>query len=89
MMRQDPDVILIGEIRDAASMTIALRASDAGHLVFTTVHATNAPMTIERCVSLFDENQKRAAADAAWPEPERGRLPAPGEEARRQRPRAG
>jgi twitching motility protein PilT len=58
MMRQDPDVILIGEIRDAASMTIALRASDTGHLVFTTVHATNAPMTVERCVSLFDENQK-------------------------------
>jgi twitching motility protein PilT len=58
MMRQDPDVILIGEIRDSASMTIALRASDTGHLVFTTVHATNAPMTIERCVSLFDENQK-------------------------------
>lgn len=58
MMRQDPDVILIGEIRDSASMTIALRAADTGHLVFTTVHATNAPMTIERCVSLFDENQK-------------------------------
>jgi len=58
MMRQDPDVILIGEIRDSASMTIALRAADTGHLVFTTVHATNAPMTIERCVSLFDEGQK-------------------------------
>jgi twitching motility protein PilT len=58
MMRQDPDVILIGEIRDSASMTIALRAADTGHLVFSTVHATNASMTIERCVSLFDENQK-------------------------------
>jgi pilus retraction protein PilT len=58
MMRQDPDVLLIGEIRDSASMTIALRAADTGHLVFTTVHATNAPMTIERCVSLFDKDQK-------------------------------
>ena len=58
MMRQDPDVLLIGEIRDHNSMTTALRAADTGHLVFTTVHATNAPMTIERCVSLFDENQK-------------------------------
>ncbi|MDB5297546.1 MAG: pilT 1, partial [Phycisphaerales bacterium] len=58
MMRQDPDVILIGEIRDHNSMTTALRAADTGHLVFTTVHATNAPMTIERCVSLFDESQK-------------------------------
>jgi len=58
MMRQDPDVILIGEIRDSFSLTTALRAADTGHLVFTTVHATNAPMTIERMVSLFEANQK-------------------------------
>ena len=58
MMRQDPDTILIGEIRDSFSLTTALRAADTGHLVFTTVHATNAPMTIERLVSLFDPDQK-------------------------------
>jgi twitching motility protein PilT len=58
MMRQDPDTILIGEIRDTFSLTTALRAADTGHLVFTTVHATNAPMTIERLVSLFDPGQK-------------------------------
>ena len=58
MMRQDPDSILIGEIRDSFSLTTALRAADTGHLVFTTVHATNAPMTIERLVSLFDPDQK-------------------------------
>src|SRR5665213_1103248 len=58
MMRQDPDVILIGEIRDSFSMTTALRAADTGHLVFTTVHATNAPMTVERMVSLFLPDQK-------------------------------
>jgi twitching motility protein PilT len=58
MMRQDPDVILIGEIRDSFSLTTALRAADTGHLVFTTVHATNAPMTISRFVSLFDPAQK-------------------------------
>lgn len=58
MMRQDPDVILIGEIRDSFSLTTALRAADTGHLVFTTVHATNAPMTIERLVSLFLPDQK-------------------------------
>jgi twitching motility protein PilT len=58
MMRQDPDVILIGEMRDTNSVTTALRAADTGHLVFTTVHATNASMTIERLVSLFDPNQK-------------------------------
>jgi twitching motility protein PilT len=58
MMRQDPDTILIGEIRDSFSLGTALRAADTGHLVFTTVHATNAPMTIERMVSLFDPAQK-------------------------------
>jgi twitching motility protein PilT len=58
MMRQDPDTILIGEIRDSFSLSTALRAADTGHLVFTTVHATNAPMTIERMVSLFEPAQK-------------------------------
>jgi twitching motility protein PilT len=58
MMRQDPDTILIGEIRDSYSLSTALRAADTGHLVFTTVHATNAPMTVERMVSLFDPDQK-------------------------------
>lgn len=58
MMRQDPDTILIGEIRDTYSLSTALRAADTGHLVFTTVHATNASMTVERMVSLFDPVQK-------------------------------
>jgi twitching motility protein PilT len=58
MMRQDPDTILIGEMRDTFSLSTALRAADTGHLVFTTVHATNASMTIERMVSLFDPLQK-------------------------------
>jgi twitching motility protein PilT len=58
MMRQDPDVILIGEIRDSFSLTTALRAADTGHMVFTTVHATNAPMTIGRVSSLFIPEQR-------------------------------
>ena len=58
MMRQDPDVILIGEMRDSNSVSTALRAADTGHLVFTTVHATNAATCIERVVSLFDPAQK-------------------------------
>jgi twitching motility protein PilT len=58
MMRQDPDTILIGEIRDSFSLSTALRAADTGHLVFTTVHATNAPLTVQRMVSLFDPDQK-------------------------------
>jgi twitching motility protein PilT len=58
MMRQDPDTILIGEIRDSFSLGTALKAADTGHLVFTTIHATNAWTTIQRIVSLFDTNQK-------------------------------
>lgn len=58
MMRQDPDTILIGEIRDSFSLSTALRAADTGHLVFTTVHATNAPMTIGRMTSLFIPEQR-------------------------------
>jgi twitching motility protein PilT len=58
MMRQDPDTILIGEIRDSFSLTTALRAADTGHLVFTTIHATNAPMTIGRITSLFIPEQR-------------------------------
>ncbi|HEY8669125.1 MAG TPA: ATPase, T2SS/T4P/T4SS family, partial [Tepidisphaeraceae bacterium] len=53
-----PDTIMIGEIRDSFSLGTALRAADTGHLVFSTVHATNAAMTIERMVSLFDPAQK-------------------------------
>lgn len=58
MMRQDPDTILIGEIRDTFSLATALKAADTGHLVFTTVHATNASQTIERMVSLFDPSTR-------------------------------
>ncbi|HEX8522903.1 MAG TPA: PilT/PilU family type 4a pilus ATPase [Tepidisphaeraceae bacterium] len=58
MMRQDPDTILIGEIRDSFSLMTALRAADTGHLVYTTIHATNAWMAVQRLVSLFDANQK-------------------------------
>jgi twitching motility protein PilT len=58
MMRQDPDTILIGEIRDPFSLTTALKAADTGHLVFTTIHATNAATSIQRIVSLFDANTK-------------------------------
>ncbi len=57
-MRQDPDTLLIGEIRDTFSLMTALRAADTGHLVFTTIHATNASMAVQRIVSLFDPNQK-------------------------------
>jgi twitching motility protein PilT len=53
LLRQDPDVIMIGEIRDAESMYTALRAANTGHLVFTTLHTTDAMQTVGRILSFF------------------------------------
>ncbi len=55
--RQDPDVILIGEIRDLETMSIALTAADTGHLVLTTLHTLDAVETISRIVSFFPPHQ--------------------------------
>jgi twitching motility protein PilT len=52
-LRQDPDMILVGELRDVETLRIALRAADTGHLVFSTVHSSNAPQTIERVIAMF------------------------------------
>jgi twitching motility protein PilT len=52
-LRQDPDAILIGELRDTESLRIALHAADTGHQVFSTVHSSNAPQTIERIIAMF------------------------------------
>jgi twitching motility protein PilT len=56
-LRQDPDVILIGEIRDIDTMSIALTAADTGHLVLTTLHTLNAVETVSRMVSFFPPHQ--------------------------------
>jgi twitching motility protein PilT len=56
-LRQDPDVILIGEIRDLETMMIALTAADTGHLVLTTLHTINAIETISRIISFFPPHQ--------------------------------
>jgi twitching motility protein PilT len=55
--RQDPDIVLIGEIRDADTMGIALTAADTGHLVLTTLHTMNAVETISRIISFFPPHQ--------------------------------
>jgi twitching motility protein PilT len=52
-LRQDPDVILVGELRDVETLRMALRAADTGHQVFATVHASRAAQTIERIVAMF------------------------------------
>ncbi len=52
-LRQDPDFILVGELRDEETMRTALQAADTGHLVFSTMHTTNAALTIQRLIAMF------------------------------------
>jgi twitching motility protein PilT len=56
-MRQDPDVILIGEVRDEETAMTALRAAETGHLVLCTMHTVNAPETVQRFIDLFGDRQ--------------------------------
>ncbi len=58
VLRHDPDVILIGEMRDLESIGIALTAAETGHLVFSTLHTQTAPLTINRIVDVFAEHQR-------------------------------
>lgn len=53
ILRQDPDIILIGEIRDAETMKVAIMAADTGHLVMSTLHTPDAAQTINRIISFF------------------------------------
>jgi len=62
IVRQDPDVILVGEIRDKATAQIALQAALTGHLVFSTLHTNDAPGTISRLVSLDEKPVNIGAA---------------------------
>lgn len=59
-LRQDPDVILVGEMRDIETLDIALKAAETGHLVFSTVHTSDATKTIGRLISLFPAEQQNA-----------------------------
>ncbi|MCR5415045.1 MAG: PilT/PilU family type 4a pilus ATPase [Kiritimatiellae bacterium] len=60
-LRQDPDVILIGEVRDLETVRTALRAAETGHLVFATLHSGDAPGAIERLVSMFPPEEQAGA----------------------------
>jgi len=57
-LRQDPDVILVGELRDLETMDAAITAAETGHLVFGTLHTTGAAKTIDRVVNAFPVNQQ-------------------------------
>lgn len=58
VLRQDPDIILIGEIRDEETMLAALKAAETGHLVFATLHTNNAIQTINRVVNMFEQSSR-------------------------------
>ena len=60
-LRQDPDIILVGEMRDLETISLALTAAETGHLVFGTLHASNAASTITRILDVFPPAQKTQA----------------------------
>src|SRR6184192_159006 len=58
-LRQDPDVILVGEMRDLETISTALTAAETGHLVFATLHTQDAPQTIDRIIDVFPPHQQQ------------------------------
>lgn len=58
VLRQDPDVILIGELRDLETISVALTAAETGHLVFATLHTQDAPQTVDRIIDVFPPHQQ-------------------------------
>jgi twitching motility protein PilT len=58
-LREDPDVILVGEMRDLETISLALTAAETGHLVFATLHTMNAPKTIDRVIDVFPPQQQQ------------------------------
>jgi len=61
LMREDPDVVFIGELRDARTVAAGMRASETGHLVFGTIHASSAAQTVQRLVDLFPQTERDLA----------------------------
>lgn len=61
LMREDPDVVFIGEVRDATTVAAGMRASETGHLVFGTIHASSAAQTIQRLIDLFPQVERDLA----------------------------
>lgn len=57
-LREDPDVILVGEMRDLETIAMAVTAAETGHLVFATLHTSGAPNTIDRIIDVFPPNQQ-------------------------------
>jgi twitching motility protein PilT len=58
VLRQDPDVILVGELRDLETISTALTAAETGHLVFATLHTQDAPQSVDRVIDVFPPHQQ-------------------------------
>jgi twitching motility protein PilT len=87
-LREDPDIILVGEMRDLETISLAITAAETGHLVFATLHTNSAIRTIDRVIDVFPENQQMqirvqlseslrgVVAQGLLPRPDhRGRIP--------------
>ena len=73
-LREDPDVVLVGELRDLETIQLALETANTGHLVFATLHTNNAISAVDRMIDLFPADQQaqvrtrtRGRAARAWP----------------------
>jgi len=87
-LRQAPDVILIGEIRDAETMENAIAFAETGHLCLSTLHANSANQTIDRIINFFSEERRAQLLMDPVQQPSGHRLAAPDPDRRRQRRKA-
>ena len=76
-LRQDPDVILVGEMRDLPTISFAVTAAETGHLVFGTIHTVSAAGTIDRLINAFPAGPAGPRARDARRQPARGAVPVP------------
>ena len=77
VLRQDPDIILVGEMRDLETISVALTAAETGHLVFATLHTQDAAQTIDRVIDVFPPAPAAAGPRPARRGPAGRRLPDP------------
>ena len=85
-LRQDPDVILVGEMRDMETIGTALTAAETGHLVFATLHTQDAPQTVDRIIDVFPPEQQGQIRAQLVDRPPGRRHPDARPDRRRQRP---
>ena len=74
-MREDPDVILVGEMRDAETISMAMTAAETGHLVLGTLHTTSATKTIDRIIDALPTEEREQTKSFLRIEPDRGDHP--------------